>query len=124
MEYKEKKYRMVEVIENLMGDDKFDIWNEYCYETWRDEERIYTMSDIEDECYGMSVRDIIRTYGSLDVDRNYISYYPDVESGDFVDEMSVWDADALAEYIIENDNDLYCVEIRNALDEIKNEEEE
>ena len=120
-----------EVLEMLrdMDDELIEIHNAYCEKVNYTDDMIYSMSMLNEFYYGKDPLDIILDAynGAFNPNDNWFRWngYGNLESTDRP--IDNWiDIDEIADYIVENDEDLGNKDIRDLLDEIEleNEDEE
>lgn len=116
------------LIENFINDELSDsdavsIWNEYCDKNRYNDNMIYDISMLDDMMVGLTPTEILKRADDINIDDDYFwdTLYG-VTSGDLTD--SPYDVEALAKYIVDNDDDLYNAELRDFLDEEVKEVEE
>lgn len=112
------------ILEAIQGMDQCDLIslnNEFDADNW-----ISSMESFDDECSGMQPWDIARAcfYGGFCPAHDYYRWnaYGNLESTDYVGDWV--DMEAIAAHCAENDDDLYCDEIRDILDQYAENEEE
>lgn len=123
----EKKY---EILKEKMDDycwsdwELVGLWNEYCENNNYWDDRIFSMDELDDLFCGCGAIELIDKLSS-----NFSTsddYFKDtiygLESFDNIED--VIEIDDVIEYIIDNDDNLYCDAIRDMLDEIEELEEE
>lgn len=118
------KYEIVENALNELNDSQVVIaWNEYCENNRYDDNRINYIEELDDFCVGLSALQIIEHYGTLDTTCRY--FVDGIYSSEsFDDPWSVIVEEDLINYIIDNDCDLGFRELREALFECEDEEDE
>lgn len=111
-------------IEEMTVNAQYAIFCEYCEKMGYYDDRPEYTSSIDDYCMGMKPSEIIEKYGSLDLswDYYYIDGYGDIEEWDGIETNS--SVEDIVDFIIDEDDDLNDVFIRDLLDEYSEEEEE
>lgn len=109
-------------LDSLSDAGKVNIWNEYTDATNNPDDRIYSIEEFDEVFSGSKPWDIARTcYYSGQFcpadDWFWFDGYGNAESSDFPEStLSPYDVDALAQYIVDNDEDFYDDTIRAILD--------
>lgn len=116
------KEQFIENLKSLPAYDKVYINNEYS--SWEDYDAyIEYVENLDDHCYGMSAIEIIDRFSDIDTSR---TFWKDgcygIDSFDDPDDYIDWDC--VADWIIENNNDFDNEDIREWLDELKDDEEQ
>lgn len=120
-----------EVLEMLrdMDDELIEIHNAYCEKINSADDKIYGMGMLNEAYYGKNPMDILLDAynGAFNPNDNWFRWngYGNLESTNRP--IDDWvDIDDIADYIVENDEDLNSKDIRDLLDEIEleNEDEE
>ena len=120
-----------EVLEMLRDMDNWEltgVHNQYCDKASYADDMIYGMDEINEWLAGKDPDEILRMafYGDFRPCDEYFRFngYANLVSTDYPDEWI--DIDEIADYIVENDEDLGSKDIRDLLDkiELENEEEE
>lgn len=113
----------IERLDGLYESDIVYLWNEYCAKNNYYENYIEYMDGLNEACYGMSAFEIIEMYGSLDTScEYYINGCYGCES--FDDPTNYIDYDDLANYMINNDDDLGSDLVGEWLEELKEDEDD
>lgn len=127
--------RIIELFKEMDESEVVRIWNEYCSETNRFDDRI--MDGYEMEEWVNNAEDVINILNrfyfgtddgnentSANPNRNYFTFngYGNIISFDYIynsytNEFSYVYVDDLADYIVENENAFYCDEIQEILDD-------
>lgn len=119
------KAKITETINKLYSDAVVQLWNNYCYEVDGSGDYIYQMAEFDDiiTASGMKPLNIVRAvfYGSFCPADNYFWFngYGNLQSCNFPKDDnsgSPFDANAIADYIIDNNDPLHCNEIRKMLE--------
>lgn len=115
-------------IKEMSAEDAINLWNEYCAEANYNEDEIHHMDDFDEVLSGYSPWEVARAafYGGDFCpahDWFWFNAYGNLQSTDWPndDENSPFDAEVLADWIVENGNALGNDEIQEVLD--GNEEE-
>lgn len=116
-----------EAIDEMHGSEIVDLHNEYCDAVNYPDDHIYSMEEFDEIMSGMTPWEIARAaYYSGKFcpacDWFWFNGYGNLESSDFV--LESVDADAIAKYIDENDDDLGNSDIADILEAEEEEEEE
>ena len=115
-----KNEKIIEILENLDDYEKLEIYNEY-----NDYDYIYTMDNFDEIMSNATPTKIAMKifYGDFRPNDNYFMFdgYENLESFDYLDDKI--DYEEIAKYIIDNDEDFDNDEIREILDEDKEDEE-
>ena len=111
-----------EYLESLDDAAKVDIWNSYTDATNNPDDLIYSMDEFDDVFSGAKPWEIARTcYYSGNFcpadDWFWFDGYGNTASSDFPEStLSPYNADNIAQYIADNDEDFYNSDIRAILD--------
>ncbi len=124
MEKENKIEELKELLENMSDDDIIYVWNEYCDANSYYDDRINYMDWLNNDLEGRTPTQIIDMIDKdFYTDDKYYKYtIYGIES--FDDASDVVYFDDLANYILDNDDDLGNSEIRIFLDETEEEGEE
>ena len=125
----EKRNAIIEALENMTDDNLVCVWNEYCDAVNDFDSRIENM-DLLPELFDLSTAENVwnllnrfyfgsderYTGTSANPNRDYFYFngYGNIVSTDYPREHV--DIDAVVDWIIENDDPLYCDEIADILD--------
>lgn len=114
--------KIITVLEALDDDSTVDMWNQYCSEVNYDDDVIYSLDEwtINDIFYMKKPWDILRCLdGAFNVNDDWFYYngYGKVVSTDNISDQV--DLDDLADYIIDEENDLGNFDIKDILEEAK-----
>lgn len=111
--------KIKEALNNLFCADLVSVHNEYCDEMSYTDDHIYSMEEFDEIMSGQTPWEIARCayYGDFCPAHDYFWFngYANLESSDFP--TGQIDIDAIAEYVDENENDLYCSELAAILEE-------
>lgn len=120
-----------EVLEMLrdMDNELIEIHNAYCEKNNSADDKIYSMGMLNEAYYGKDPLDILLDAynGAFNPNDNWFRWngYGNLESTNRpIDDWIDIDIDDIADYIVENDEDLNSKDIRDLLDEIELENEE
>lgn len=109
------KTKIIEYLENLDDNTLLQLHNDYCDHNKYYDDHIYYMSELDDLLYGKTPSEVIDLAGGIDTNADYFQYtIYGIQSFDNVSDYV--DLDALADYIIDNDEDLNDYELREILD--------
>lgn len=115
------KTKIIEYLENLDDQTLLQLHNDYCDHNKYCDDHIFYMAELDDLLYGKTPSEIIDIAGGIDTNDDYLRYtIYGVQSFDNVSDFI--DLDALAEYIIDEDEDLNDDELREILDNGDDEE--
>ncbi len=130
----DKYDKILEVLENLSERDLIDVWNGYCDNNSYYDSKIYYMSELDD-VYGYNVfngmpvsevaETIRRDFEDFDFDDRY--FYVTVfgfESCNSIDDFANFDIDDLCTYVVDYDEAFGVTELRDALEEIAEDDED
>lgn len=137
------KERIRTALTEMDDSEIVNIWNEYCYTTNNFDDEIFNDCALEEMInnsqdgalywvnrffYGS---DDYSKDGSANPNRNYFQFngYGNIQSFDYIynnysDTFSYIDVDSLIDYIIDNNDSLYCDDIQEILDDFETEETE
>lgn len=120
----EKREQVKDVIETLTTSEKISIWNEFASaNSW--DTYLYNMSEFDDLNQGSSPLQILR-----DAEGNDFKTYDDYYYYDWTglnstsDGEEVFDWDAVAIEVVNDENDFECCELRELIEEWEEQEEE
>ena len=131
------------ILDAIKGMDENEIvilWNEYCIADQRFDDEIMTAYELEEYAKNQDPMYLLNRFyfgcdegrkeTSANPNRNYFSFdgYGNIISFDYIynkyaDEFYNIDIDALVDYIVNNENALFCDEIQEILDNANDEEE-
>lgn len=118
---------LVETIGNLSDYELIDLNNEYCEQVNYPDDRIYTMDSLNELLAGMEAYEILRLahYGNFSPHDDYFRFdgYGNLESASYVEDIMQGRFD-IAEYILDNGNDLDNSDIEEFLAELEEIDEE
>lgn len=119
--------KVINVLEALDDDSTVDMWNQYCSEVNYDDDVIYSLDEwtINDMCYMKKPWDILRCLdGAFNINDDWFYYngYGNIVSTDDIFDMV--ELGDLADYIIDEENDLGNSDIKDILEEAKEDEYE
>lgn len=111
------------IVDDMDNSEKAELWNHYCDAAHYYDDGIYPMDEFDEIVGGMTPLEIVRTcfYGDFCPAHDYFWFngYANAVSGYNVDDpKSPFDADAVAEWIVDHDDSLYNDDIREILDEV------
>lgn len=124
----EQKVNAIEdIINNLSDHEMVDINNAY-QDCVNGDNYIYSMDDFDDLMNGKTPSEIANmvSYGDYNPFNMWFWFngYGNVISGDYPEYSNGWDAEAMAQYCVDNDEDLGFDEIREILDDEDEDDEE
>lgn len=136
-----KKEMILDVLREMNDNEIATIWNEYCREVYRYDDEIMTDYEMEEYAKTQDVMNILNRFyfgnddgqenTSANPNRNFFTFngYGNIISFDYIynkyaDEFYYVDVDEMIDYIIENEDSLYCDEIQSILDEDMEDSEE
>lgn len=116
----DKRQLIIDTIDELSTDELIYLWREYCSETSRFDDEIFSSDDFDELLSGQSVGWIMNRvyYGDYNPTADYWTFdgYGNIKSI-FAYELSDYiDTEEIADFILENDNSLYNDDIREILD--------
>lgn len=118
------KEKIIKAIENLSNDEAVSLWQNYCNESNRMDDYIYSMEEFDEIMGNMKPWDVARACyysGNFCPAHDYFWFngYANCESSDFpsLDRKSPFDASEIAQYVIDNEDSLYCDDIQEILDD-------
>ena len=133
---------LIDVFKEMNDSELISVWNEYCIEVNKYDDKIMTAYDLEEWVNNsndtMNIlnrfffgHDYMDKGGSANPNRDYFTFngYGNIVSFDYIyneysDEFYYIEVEELAEYIIENNNAFYSDEIQEFLDQYEEESEE
>ena len=125
-----KEERIKACLEDMSDTDLIGIYNEYCQENCYSEEEFFSMDMFDELNYGRKPLEIAEYVRDCDFNPND-DYFRDGIFGptsystyECADEIRTNELKELAEYIIDNDESFYNSDIRDALYEDDDEEED
>lgn len=118
--------KIKEALEHMTAGELVSVHNEYCNNAEYMDDYIYNMEEFDDIMSGQKPWDVARAvcYGDFCAAHDYFWFngYGNLASGDYpIDRI---DIDAIAEYVDDNENDLYCSELAAILEEEAEDDEE
>lgn len=120
--------KVIKILEELDDDSIVDMWNQYCSEVNYDDDMIYSLDEanINDICYMKKPWDILRCLdGAFNVNDNWFYWNGYGKYGNIVSIDNIFDMvelGDLADYIIDEENDLGNSDIEGILEEAKEDE--
>ena len=118
----DKKEIIIKWLENQSTDRAIAVWNQYCGETGQTDSYIFSMEEFNDEMMSFDPIEIADkiSYGSFTSGDNYFWFngYGNLESADYpeVEGNSPFYAEEVAEYCVENEEDLGVLDIQDILE--------
>ena len=108
-----------EVVEDFKENELVELWNKFCDENYY-EEGICHLSDdeINDLFSNNTPAELIRMGKDIDLDNKYFYFHLN-ELNTTNNIFEVVDIDEIVDYIIDNDDDCYDIDIRGLLDELE-----
>ena len=119
----DKKEMIIEWLENQSTNAAIYVWNRYCEETCQTDSYIFSMEEFNDEMRDFEPFEIANriSYGTYTSGDNYFWFngYGNLESADCpeVEDNSPFCAEEVAEYCVENEEDLGVLDIQDILRE-------
>ena len=125
----EKFTRIKECISDMDNSEQVELWNCYCDAAHYPDDAIYPMDEFDEIMDGKTPWEIARTcfYGDFCPAHDYFWFngYANAVSGYNVDDPnSPFDADAVAEWIVDHDESFDFIDFRDILDEVDEQEAE
>lgn len=115
-----KKEMLIEVFENLSAGAKICVHNEYCAGVNAFDDEIYEVEQMDELFYGQNVEWILHRayYGEYNPTADYFKFngYGNIQSIFGFELDSYIDWDAIADYCLDNDDELYNGDVREILD--------
>ena len=116
----EKREKLVEYINSLDNNDLIELHNSYCEAAGYEDDRIYSMWDLDEILEGRTPTDILSMgfYGSFNPQHDFFWFngYGNLESADHMTDMPIFAID-IANYILSEEDSLGNDEIQEILDE-------
>ena len=115
-----KKEKLIEVFENLSASEKICVHNEYCASVNAFDDEIHEVEQMDELFYGQTAEWILHRayYGEYNPTADYFKFngYGNIQSIWEFELDSYIDWDAVADYCLDNNDDLYNSEVREILD--------
>lgn len=122
-----KREKIIDLIQEMNKPDAVALHNEYCYATYNFDDEIFNSDNLDEICNGQDAFWIVcrAYYGDFNPNSKYIKFdgYGNFQSIYNYNIFDYIDANEIADYILENDNDFGNNDIRYILDEIGEESE-
>ena len=118
-----KREKIIDLIQEMNKADAVALHNEYCYETNNFDDEIFDIDRLDEICSGQDAYWLACRifYGDFNPNYDHFKFngYGNLQSIAPYNVFVYIDETEIADYIIENDNDLYNNDIRYILDEIE-----
>ena len=115
----EKKQKLVDYINSMKTEEIVELHNSYCEAAGYEDDRIYSMWDLDDLLSDTKPVDILcmSFHGSFNPHHEFFWFngYGNLKSADYITDMPIFASD-IANYILSNDDSLGNDEIQEILD--------
>lgn len=117
-EREDLREEILEDIENVLNgmwvDEQYGIYKEYSINATYYDEEPFTIDEIDEFCCGLKPLEILERFEGIDLSWDYFCFdaYGNVEEWE-----GISDADEVAEWMLDNEEDCSCNEIRNIIDD-------
>ena len=122
----EKRKKLVDYINDMKTEEIVELHNSYCEAAGYEDDRIYSMYELDELLEGRTPTDILSMgfYGDFRPQHDFFWFngYGNLESADFITDMPVFAID-IANYILSKEDSLGNDEIQEILDEEDNDNE-
>lgn len=122
----EKKQKLVEYINGMNDDEVIELHNRYCEAEEDEDDRIYSMYELDELLEGRTPTDILSMgfYGDFRPHHDFFWFngYGNLKSADHTADMPIFARD-IADYILSEEDSLGNDEIQDILDEEDNDNE-
>ena len=116
----EKKQKIVDYINSMNDEEIIELHNLYCEAAECEDDRIYSMYELDELLEGRTPTDILSMgfYGDFRPQHDFFWFngYGNLESADYITNMPIYAID-IANYILSNEDSLGNDEIQEILDE-------
>ena len=123
----EKRQKLVDYINDMNNDEIVELHNCYCEAAEDEDDRIYSMWDLDELLEGRTPTDILSLgfYGSFNPHHEFFWFNGcgNLESADYITDMPIFASD-IADYILSEEDSLGNDEIQEILDEDEEDEQE
>ena len=121
-----KREKLVDYINSMNDDEVIELHNRYCEAAGYEDDRIYSMHELDEFLEGRTPTDILSMgfYGDFRPQHDFFWFngYGNLESADYIADMPVFASD-IADYILSEEDSLDNDEIKEILDEEDNDNE-
>ena len=115
----EKKQKLVDYINSMNDEEIVELHNRYCEAAVREDDRIYSMYELDELLEGRTPTDILSMglYGDFRPQHDFFWFngYGNLESADYITDMPIYATD-IAGYILRKEDSLGNDEIQEILD--------
>ena len=115
----EKRKKLVDYINDMKTEDIVELHNSYCEAAGYEDDRIYSMYELDELLEGRTPTDILSMgfYGAFRPQHDFFWFngYENLESADFITDMPIFAID-IANYILSEKDSLGNDEIQEILD--------
>ena len=115
----EKRKKLVDYINSMNDDELIELYNRYCEAAGYEDDRIYSMYELDELLEGRTPTDILSMgfYGDFRPQHDFFWFngYGNLKSADRIPDMPIFAID-IANYILSNDDSLDNDEIKEILD--------
>ena len=122
----EKRKKLVDYINDMKTEDIVELHNSYCEAAGYEDDRIYSMYELDELLEGRTPTDILSMgfYGDFRPQHDFFWFngYGDLETANYVTDMPIF-ASEIAGYILLREDSLGNDEIQEILDEEDNDNE-
>ena len=122
----EKRKKLVDYINAMKTEDIVELHNSYCEAEGYEDDRIYSMYELDELLEGRTPTDILSMgfYGDFRPQHDFVWFngYGNLESADYISEMPI-SVDEIADYILSEEDSLGNDEIQEILDGEDNDNE-
>ena len=119
----EKRKKLVDYINSMNDDEIVELHNAYCDAAGYEEDRIYSMDELDELLEGRTPTDILSRgfYGDFRPQHDFFWFngYGNLKSADYITDMPIFAID-IANYILSEEDSLDNDEIQEILDEEDN----
>ena len=122
----EKREKLVDYINSMKTDKIVDLHNRYCEAAGYEDDRVYSMYELDELLEGRTPTDILSMgfYGDFHPQHDFFWFngYGNLESADYMTYMPIY-AEDITNYILSKEDSLGNDEIQEILDEEDNDNE-
>ena len=122
----EKRQKLVDYINDMKTEEIVELHNSYCEAAGYEDDRIYSMYELDEILEGRTPTDILSMgfYGDFRPHHDFFWFngYGNLESADYITDMPIY-AEDIADFILWKEDSLGNDEIQEILDEEDNDNE-
>ena len=122
----EKRQKIVDYINGMEAEEKIALHNTYCDAAGCEDDRIYSMYELDERLEGRTPTDILSLgfYGDFRPQHDFFWFngYGNLKTADYITDMPIFAID-IANYILSEEDSLGNDEIQEILDEEDNDNE-